>query len=59
MSKLHGKSALRNYDKSFRHLKENFNLPWQTQVEELRLKGIASYYLASKTTFQTTTTLVI
>lgn len=52
MRKLHGESAWRNYDESFRHLKENSNLPWQKPVEELRIKAIAANSLASKTTFQ-------
>lgn len=52
VSKLHGESAWRNYDESFRYLKENSNLPWQKPVEELRIKAIAANSLASKTTFQ-------
>lgn len=32
MSKLHGETAWRNYDESYRHLKENSNLPWQKSV---------------------------
>ncbi|XP_062598861.1 uncharacterized protein LOC134260311 [Saccostrea cucullata] len=41
LQKLHGDSAWRSYDESFRKLKETVDLPWQKPVEELRGKSLA------------------
>ena len=41
MNKLHGDTAWRSYDESFRHLKETADLPWQKPVDELRIRAIA------------------
>lgn len=45
MSTLHEESAWRNYDESFRHLKENSNLPWQKPVKELRIKQSLLFFI--------------
>ncbi|XP_062566820.1 uncharacterized protein LOC134229119 [Saccostrea cucullata] len=41
LQKLHGDSAWRSYDESFRKLRETVDLPWQKPVEELRGKSLA------------------
>lgn len=41
LQKLHGDSAWRAYDESFRKLRETIDLPWQKPVEELRGKSLA------------------
>ena len=40
LHRLHGDSAWRAYDESFRKLKETTELPWQKPIEELRGKCI-------------------
>ncbi|XP_056001605.1 uncharacterized protein LOC130048632 [Ostrea edulis] len=39
ISKLHGDQAWRNYDESFRKIRETSLLPWERVVTELRLKA--------------------